>query len=66
MLGRYLAKDLQNAKGKVLIKKGELITEDLVEKIKKENIEDSLHPFGFKLSIATGGLLKMLWLGFRT
>ncbi|HOZ56161.1 MAG: DNA-directed RNA polymerase subunit beta' [Parcubacteria group bacterium ADurb.Bin316] len=41
MLGRYLAKDLKNVKGDVLVKKGELITEDVVEKIKKEDIQEA-------------------------
>jgi len=38
ILGRYLAGDLCNAKGKVLVAKGELVTEDTIEKIKKEDI----------------------------
>jgi DNA-directed RNA polymerase subunit beta' len=40
IIGRYLAGDLKNIKGKVLLKKGELITEDLGEKLKKESIEE--------------------------
>jgi DNA-directed RNA polymerase subunit beta' len=36
IVGRYLADDLKNKKGKVLVKDGELITEDIVEKFKKE------------------------------
>lgn len=41
LLGRYLAKDLKNATGKVLVKKGELITEDIVEEIKAEEINEA-------------------------
>ncbi len=40
IVGRFLADDLKNGKGKVLAKKGELVTEDLAEKLKKENIEE--------------------------
>ncbi len=40
IVGRFLADDLKNGKGKVLAKKGELITEDLAEKLEKENIEE--------------------------
>jgi DNA-directed RNA polymerase subunit beta' len=40
--GRYLFADLKNEKGKVLIKAGELITDDLAEKIKKENIAEAV------------------------
>lgn len=40
MIGRYLAKDLKNAKGNILIKAGELVTEEWVEKIKNEEIND--------------------------
>ncbi|MEA3398478.1 MAG: DNA-directed RNA polymerase subunit beta' [Patescibacteria group bacterium] len=38
ILGRFLAGDLKNEKGKVLVKAGTLITEDTIDKIKKENI----------------------------
>jgi len=38
ILGRYLAGDLKNVKGKVLVEKGELITEDIIDKIIKEDI----------------------------
>ena len=41
IVGRYLASDLKNAKGKVLVKKGELITEDIIDKIKDEEIEEA-------------------------
>ena len=37
--GRFLAGDLKNLKGRILAKEGELITEDIVEKIKDEDIE---------------------------
>ncbi len=40
IVGRYLAKDLLSAKGKILVKAGELITEETVEKLKKEDIEE--------------------------
>jgi len=40
ILGRYLAKDLKNKKGKVLVKKNELITEAHYDKFKKEDIEE--------------------------
>ncbi len=40
IIGRYLAKDLKNKKGKVLIKKGELITEELLEQIKGEEFDE--------------------------
>jgi len=40
VLGRYLAADFKNGKGRVIAKRGELITEDLVEKIKKERPEE--------------------------
>ena len=39
--GRFLADDLKNKNGKVLIKSGELVTEELAEKIVKENIEEA-------------------------
>ncbi len=40
IVGRYLAQDLKNTKGKVILKAGELLTEDVVDSIKKEDIED--------------------------
>jgi len=39
ILGRYLAKDLVNTSGKVLVQAGELINEDVSERIKGEDIE---------------------------
>ncbi len=36
--GRYLAGDLKNAKGKTLLKAGELVTETAAEQLKKEEI----------------------------
>jgi DNA-directed RNA polymerase subunit beta' len=39
ILGRYLAKDLVNTAGKVLIPAGELVTEDMRDLIQKEEIE---------------------------
>jgi len=36
IMGRYLAEDLKNKKGKVLAKAGDLITEDISEKLNKE------------------------------
>jgi len=41
IIGRYLAGDLVNSKGKVLVKTGELITEAIVDKIKKEEIVEA-------------------------
>ncbi|PLX21335.1 DNA-directed RNA polymerase subunit beta' [Candidatus Parcubacteria bacterium] len=41
IVGRYLASDLKNAKGKVLVKKGELITEDTIDEIANEEIEEA-------------------------
>src|SRR3989339_161926 len=41
VLGRYLAKDLKNEAGKVLVKKGELITEDILDNISKEKITEA-------------------------
>ncbi len=38
ILGRYLAEDLKNSKGKVLVKKGELIDENIKEELSKEDI----------------------------
>ena len=40
IIGRFLAKDVKAKTGKVLIKAGELLSEDVVEKLKKENIEE--------------------------
>lgn len=39
--GRFLAGDLKNSKGKMLIKAGELITEEIADKISKENITEA-------------------------
>jgi len=39
--GRYLAQDLKNSAGKVLFKKGELMTEDAIESIAKEEIDEA-------------------------
>ena len=39
--GRYLAQDLKNSSGKVLFKKGELMTEDAIEEIAKEEIDEA-------------------------
>jgi len=39
IMGRYLAEDLKNSKGKLLVKKGELITENIAEKIVNEKID---------------------------
>jgi len=41
ILGRFLADDLKNKAGKVLVKGGELITQDIAKKIKKEEIEEA-------------------------
>ena len=41
IIGRYLAGDLKNSAGKVLVKSGELITEAVVDKIKKEEIMEA-------------------------
>jgi DNA-directed RNA polymerase subunit beta' len=40
--GRYLAKDLVNISGKVLVKAGELIIEETIAKIKHEEIESAV------------------------
>jgi DNA-directed RNA polymerase subunit beta' len=40
MLGRYLAKDLKNSAGKVLLEKGQLVNEDLIDGIKSEEINE--------------------------
>jgi|WetSurMetagenome_2_1015567.scaffolds.fasta_scaffold01057_7 DNA-directed RNA polymerase subunit beta' len=39
--GRYLAKDLKDASGKILFKKGELMTENAIEEIKDKEIEEA-------------------------
>jgi len=39
ILGRYMAKDLADIKGKILVKAGELVTDEIAEKLKKEKIE---------------------------
>ncbi len=39
--GRYMATDLKNKQGKVLAKAGELITEEIINKISKEHIEEA-------------------------
>jgi DNA-directed RNA polymerase subunit beta' len=36
--GRYLVSDLKNAEGKVLLKKGDLVTEDISDELAKEDI----------------------------
>jgi len=41
ILGRYLTKDLKNVEGKVLVKKGELVNEDILDVIKNEDIEEA-------------------------
>ncbi len=41
ILGRYLAGDLKDAKGKVLIKKGELVDESMAEKLQKKDIREA-------------------------
>lgn len=38
--GRYMASDIKNTKGKVLVKAGELITENIALKLEKEDIEE--------------------------
>lgn len=42
VLGRYLAQDLKNAKGKVLVEKGELVDEDILDRIESEDIEEAV------------------------
>jgi DNA-directed RNA polymerase subunit beta' len=39
--GRYLAGDLKNSKGKILLASGELVTENIAEKIIKEDIQEA-------------------------
>jgi DNA-directed RNA polymerase subunit beta' len=39
--GRYLAKDLKDVSGKVLLKKGELLTEDVIEEISSKEIDEA-------------------------
>ncbi len=41
IIGRFLAGDLKNIKGKVLVKKNELITEDIIDKIKNEDVAEA-------------------------
>ncbi len=41
IVGRYLAQDLKNIKGKVLVKKGDILSEEIVEKIKGEEIKEA-------------------------
>ncbi|MFC1678185.1 DNA-directed RNA polymerase subunit beta' [Patescibacteria group bacterium] len=41
ILGRFLAQDLKNSKGKVLAKKDELISREILDKIKDESIEEA-------------------------
>ncbi|MFA6393467.1 MAG: DNA-directed RNA polymerase subunit beta' [Patescibacteria group bacterium] len=41
LIGRVMAKDLKNAKGKVLVKAGELISEKIAEELSKENINEA-------------------------
>jgi len=41
IVGRYLASDLKNKKGKVLFKAGELITEEVAEKLRTQDIEEA-------------------------
>jgi len=41
IVGRYMASDLKNSKGKVLVKEGELITEDIFDEIKGDDIEEA-------------------------
>ncbi|MCK4553463.1 DNA-directed RNA polymerase subunit beta', partial [Candidatus Parcubacteria bacterium] len=40
--GRFLAADIKNSKGKVLLKKGEMITDEIAAKLSKENIEEAV------------------------
>jgi len=40
ILGRYLAEDLKNSDGKILVKKGELVDENIIDKIIKEDINE--------------------------
>src|SRR3990167_6115266 len=41
IVGRVLAADLKDAKGKALLEKGELVTDEMAEKIKKSHIEEA-------------------------
>ncbi|MCK4539899.1 DNA-directed RNA polymerase subunit beta' [Candidatus Parcubacteria bacterium] len=41
IIGRFLADNLKNVKGKVLVKKGELITEDIIDKIEDEDVGEA-------------------------
>lgn len=40
IVGRFLVKDLKDKKGKILVKKDELLTEEIVEKIRSKDIEE--------------------------
>jgi DNA-directed RNA polymerase subunit beta' len=40
IIGRYLAQDLQDDKGKVIFKKGELMDEEHMKKLEKKNIQE--------------------------
>ena len=40
VIGRYIAQDLKNKKGKLIAKRGEIVTEILADKIEKEDIDD--------------------------
>lgn len=39
-IGRYLAQDLKDNKGKILLEKGELLTEDVFDKLKNKEINE--------------------------
>lgn len=41
ILGRYLTEDLKNTDGKVLVKKGELIDENIIDSIEGEDIKEA-------------------------
>jgi len=41
LIGRYLAKDLQDTKGKVLLKAGDLIDEEKLEMLKTKDVQDA-------------------------
>jgi DNA-directed RNA polymerase subunit beta' len=41
VLGRYLAKDLKNAKGEILAKKGDLVNEDMHDILKEHEIDEA-------------------------
>ena len=42
MVGRYLAADLTNEKGKILVPSGTLVTEEVIKKIEKETIAQAV------------------------